>query len=266
MKEETENLQAGVDTEAKLPSEVQFMLWRMMRKGLTCAGILDNGAVLLETPEGEIPLYPGRMADFLSHAQYEEHLDALLQAALERRLPDDWYRARRGLRVILEPADQDFSGVVHRPVGDGIMAVLVHTDLLEQRIAWVGKVWLDRWAVSEEDAWDWATGTMRELLKRAEIQVVDVDGHPVAMLVTPSCFKAGMLLLPELQERLSTVLGPGRLLVAVPCWDVAYLLNERSSVLVQDLRRVVGRDFAAATRPVSTQILRLGAGKLESLS
>lgn len=248
-----------------VPVEQQLILQRIQAKRLTCVGIQDNGAVVVRTSEGDVVVHPSPVTGYKSIEEYRLHLDQLLDAAMARRLPDDWYRARRGLRIVIESADYDLTNIACKPCGEpgaqsgtkpseGVVAVLVHTDLLEQRVSWVTKTHLECWGVDLEEAWSWASGTMDELLKRTEIQVMDIDGYKAGMLSTPTAFKAGMLFAPGFKEKLKDTLG-WPVIVAVPSWDAVYLLGPESDALLGDLTRVVARDLQAASRPVTGRMM-----------
>jgi hypothetical protein len=243
-----------------VPMEQQLLLQRIQMKKMVCTGLLENGSVLVRTSEGDVAVQASPVSAYRSIEEYRRHLDLLLEAAKSRKLPDDWYKARRGLRIVLEAASSDVTGIVHKSCGEGsdqgVVAVLIYTDLLEQRVSWVTTEQLERWGVEEEEAWDWAAATMGGLLRRTEVQQMNIDGHIAGMLVTPSSFKAGLLLAPGIKEQLKAQLG-WPLTVAIPSWDAVYLLPPESEGLVPDLKRVVQRDIQSATRPVSHRLLIL---------
>jgi hypothetical protein len=118
---------------------------------------------------------------------------------------------------------------------------------------------LARWeGVSEDDVFFFARENLRALSGEMQLQALaDADGKPAAVIIASGdSHDAARLVMPELYNRLSEVLGP-ELLVGVPNRDFMIVLNTSDDELVSNVAAQVSIDAKTQPYPISGKLYRL---------
>lgn len=177
-------------------------------------------------------------------------------------VPEGWWVARSGLRLLLMSRPTVPDDVLHLPLSERAAAVLVHTDPDESLITLLRKSHLETWHVGLEEAHEAALAGLDRVLADAELEVQDAGGSPLGMLATHSPFKASLLLAPALRGTVEGALGWPVHAVA-PCRDFLFVFGDPD--LVPKLGGPVMHEYESSAHPVSNEVFRVGDEGLEAL-
>ena len=149
--------------------------------------------------------------------------------------------------------------VLRRELVAGDLDVLAVVDT-GRTLRFVSSDDVGRWeGVSEDDVFFYARENLAALSQDLQLQALaDEEGNPRAVIIaTHDSYDASRLVLPELYNKLSEVLGPN-LLAGVPNRDFMIVLNADDTELVENVSAQVKTD--SETRPYSI------SGKLYKLT
>jgi hypothetical protein len=149
--------------------------------------------------------------------------------------------------------------VLRRELVPGDLDVLVVVDT-GRTLRFVSRDDIERWeGTDEEDVYFYARENLSALSQDMNLQALaDNEGNPRAVIVaTHDSYDASRLVLPELYNKLSEVIGPN-LLAGVPNRDFMIVLNADDAELVENVSAQVKVD--SETRPYSI------SGKLYKLT
>lgn len=154
--------------------------------------------------------------------------------------------------------------VLRRSIIDGELELLAAVDT-DRTLRFLSSEDLARWeGVSEEDVFFYGRENLSARSQDMQLQALaDADGNPRAVIVASGdSYDASRLMLPELYNKLSEVLGP-KLLVGVPNRDFMIVLTEDDAELVENVSNQVKID--AETRPyaISGKLYRLTRNGVE---
>lgn len=109
------------------------------------------------------------------------------------------------------------------------------------------------------------TGVAYESLARGlKFEVRQAAGDMLVSLVRDNLLAASAIALPDLYEHLSQQLGPGDLLVGLPCPDEMYVVREDSALAEMVRKQVLESPYE--TTELVPSVLRLGPGGVELLA
>jgi hypothetical protein len=148
--------------------------------------------------------------------------------------------------------------ILRRPIVEGELEVLAAVDT-GRTLRFLSKDDLERWeGVSEEDVFFYARENLAALSQDMQLQALaDNDGTPKAVIVASGdSHDAARLVLPELYNKLSEVLGPN-LLVGVPNRDFMIVLNADDTELVGNVSAQVKVDAETRAYPISGRLYKL---------
>ncbi len=177
-------------------------------------------------------------------------------------LPQGWFVARSGVRLLLMAQSAVPDDSLHLPLTRTAAAALVHTDPDESLITFLKKGHLDTWMTDLQTAHEAALTGLDQALSGATLELDEARGHRLGMLATHSPFKASLLLAPSLKERVAEPLGWPILAVA-PCRDFLYLFSDEA--LIPLLANTVMHELEGSAHPISAEVFRVGDEGLEAI-
>ena len=122
----------------------------------------------------------------------------ILDAGRMSALP--WTEAARRLLLKAEPSDYQFGDSIRSTVTDEVCRVLSVTDEEHSYITWVTPDMCSGWGVTPEQAIEAALRNQDALIDRLELEVDDIDGHPLGMVPLGSPYKASVIFAPSFRR------------------------------------------------------------------
>jgi hypothetical protein len=177
-------------------------------------------------------------------------------------VPDGWFVARSGLRLLLTAQSRVVDDALHLPLSKDAAAALVHTGPDESLITFLRTGHLDTWHTDLQTAHNAALDGLDRVLAEAALEVGEARGYQLGMLSTHSPFKASLLLAPGLRAKVGSTLG-WPLHAVAPCRDFLYLFEDVD--LVPLLANTVMHEFDGSAHPISAEVFRVSDEGLEAI-
>jgi hypothetical protein len=124
-------------------------------------------------------------------------------------------------------------------------------------VRWVTTQHLRESGLPDQDAFERAWSNLDAALRSAHIQTETVDGVPILWLDTDFPSKASLILAPSLREVVGPYVG-WPVLAVTPDRDFVYLWTAANRDLIPRLGRVVAREYASASHPLTTEVFEIG--------
>ncbi len=250
----------------KSPSIDDLFLRELASRDVRAARLSAGTYRLTHTARGEVEISldnigreierdgdPKRMASFV---------DAILAAPPVPRL---WAEAKKGLRLSAEPTSLKLGNAVRDDLSVELARVLAYTDADEAAVVYVDPAQLAVWKTTEEKARLQAAANLRDLLADTEIEFSLVAGHPMALFVTNSVFKASLIFAPNLKKLVVEKLGWPVVAIA-PCRDFLMVFSAaRLDDLLARLGAIVLREFDGSGYPITSEVLEISDAGLRAL-
>lgn len=173
-----------------------------------------------------------------------------------------WHADR--LYWALEPNDYENQPDYSEPIGDQVDRVLVHYDEEAGLITWVRPDILHELRISAEQASTMARGNLGMELATAKLEIMDMQGVPLAMLGSRLPFKSSLILAPNLKKVVGEKIG-WPLLAVVPVRNFLYLWPAEHLEFAGRVGPVVVREYQKSSYPISTEVFRIDDEGIEAI-
>ena len=175
-----------------------------------------------------------------------------------------WEEIRGHVYYYAVPADLDFEGVPVKHVSREVARIVVHDDEAAKALTWITESMLDEWGIDHPTLNAAAAENLARQVRKTEIEIQEVAGHRVALLVTATPFKASFIFSPAIKELVGPELG-WPVFAVIPCRDFALIVPDADADLLGQLGPTVVREFKASGHPISTEVLHITDEGIEAI-
>jgi hypothetical protein len=161
----------------------------------------------------------------------------------------------------LEPNDYREKADFREALSDRVDRVLVYLSTDNRLVTWATPDILRSIGIPELDARERASVNLARVLKEATIETREIDGVQLGFIGTKLPFKAALILAPNLQQVVESVLG-WPLLAIIPDRDFLYLWSAQRRDFAPRVGPVVVREYSKASYPISTEVFEIDGQRI----